>query len=227
MTIVLSQVKAATKWPAALEGDRFVDDKKVFEEIADKARKEDEEGDISPDTLRKAHDLVSSLRPSSKPCRSTLKDSQEARGLSRRWRAWSRCSKRPIPSGPRSVADGQDHVARQPDRVHARLQPEVRRRHDPPSTHIYDHLYPLLDEVRDRIMRESKVDETRPPRPIRGTSATSSTNWISIRSRAKKKETPRRPIPSSEIRRVLIDQSNKAGIVACESAHRRQPLRFA
>ncbi len=62
VTIVLSQVKAAHKWPAALNGDRFVDEKKLFEEIAEKARKEDEEGEISADTLKKAHDLVNSLQ---------------------------------------------------------------------------------------------------------------------------------------------------------------------
>ena len=55
-------MKEAKKWPAALDGDRFVDEKKVFEEIAEKARKEDEDGEISPETLRKAHDLVSNLQ---------------------------------------------------------------------------------------------------------------------------------------------------------------------
>ena len=40
VTIVLSQVKEA-RLPAALDGDRFIEEKKAFEEIADKARRED------------------------------------------------------------------------------------------------------------------------------------------------------------------------------------------
>ena len=62
VTIVLSQVKEAKKWPAALDGDRFIDEKRLFDEIAEKARKEDEEGEISSDTLKKAHALVTSLQ---------------------------------------------------------------------------------------------------------------------------------------------------------------------
>ena len=37
-------------------------DKKIFEEIVDKVRAEDEEGDISAESLTKAKNLVSSLR---------------------------------------------------------------------------------------------------------------------------------------------------------------------
>jgi hypothetical protein len=62
VTIVLSEVKKATKWPTALYERRFADDKKTFEEVIDQARKEDEEGDISPETVEKAHSLVSSLK---------------------------------------------------------------------------------------------------------------------------------------------------------------------
>ena len=62
VTIILSQVKAVTKWPAVLESERFAAEKKDFEEIVDKALTEDEEGDISADTLKRAHDLVHGLR---------------------------------------------------------------------------------------------------------------------------------------------------------------------
>jgi hypothetical protein len=62
VTIVLSQIKAVTKWPAALEGPQFADDKKVFEELVEKAIKEDDEGDISPATLKAGHDFINGLR---------------------------------------------------------------------------------------------------------------------------------------------------------------------
>jgi hypothetical protein len=62
VTIVLSQVKAVTKWPAVLSGERFAAERKAFEEIVDTAEREDEEGDISADTLKRAHEVVRSLR---------------------------------------------------------------------------------------------------------------------------------------------------------------------
>ncbi len=51
VTIILSQVKGATQWPPALDIPRFADDKKSFEEVAEQARKEDEDGEISPQTI--------------------------------------------------------------------------------------------------------------------------------------------------------------------------------
>jgi hypothetical protein len=62
VTIVLSQFRAVKKWPAALEGDRFAEDKRTFEELVDKAVKEDEEGEISDDTLKRGHDFINALR---------------------------------------------------------------------------------------------------------------------------------------------------------------------
>ncbi len=62
VTIVLSQIKAVTRWPAALEAERFAEDKKAFTEIVDKAIKEDDEGDISSSTLKAGHEFINGLR---------------------------------------------------------------------------------------------------------------------------------------------------------------------
>ncbi len=61
VTIALSQVKAATKWPASLEVGEFAEDKRAFEETVDQARKEDEEGEVSPATIRRARMLIDRL----------------------------------------------------------------------------------------------------------------------------------------------------------------------
>ena len=55
VTIVLSQIRAVTKWPSALDLERFAVQKKDFESIVERAIKEDEEGEISSDTLKNAH----------------------------------------------------------------------------------------------------------------------------------------------------------------------------
>ncbi len=62
VTMVLSHIKAATTWPRALEGARFADQKKDFELILERAIKEDDQGDVSSDTLKLGHALVDVLR---------------------------------------------------------------------------------------------------------------------------------------------------------------------
>ena len=62
VTFVLSQIKAAKTWPRALEGERFAAQQRDFESILDRAIKEDDEGDVSSDTLKLAHALVSVIR---------------------------------------------------------------------------------------------------------------------------------------------------------------------
>ena len=62
VTIILSNVRGAKEWPAALDVPRFADDKKEFEAISDQARKEDEDGEISSDTITRAKGLVARMR---------------------------------------------------------------------------------------------------------------------------------------------------------------------
>ncbi len=62
VTIVLSSLKEATKWPAVLDTERFANDKREFDEVVEQARKEDEAGDISQTTLDRANALVADLR---------------------------------------------------------------------------------------------------------------------------------------------------------------------
>ncbi len=62
VTIIMSNLKGAKQWPAALEIPRFADDKKEFEAVAEQARREDEDGEISPQTIARAKDLVARIR---------------------------------------------------------------------------------------------------------------------------------------------------------------------
>jgi hypothetical protein len=162
VTIVLSELKKATKWPTALYDRRFAEDKKNFEEIVDRARKEDEEGDISPETIAKAHALISSLR--------------------------SKLETMPIADPAENQAalnfvktlGGLIHLLEQPDTK--QVIDELRKvkttslanllgfmhafnlRFGPATTPrekiVYGKLYPLLDETRDHVISEAKLDSS-------------------------------------------------------------------
>ena len=59
---MLDQLRTAFKWPEVFEEPRFNNDKKLFDDIIARMRKEDEEGEITPKTLQEARSLVNDLR---------------------------------------------------------------------------------------------------------------------------------------------------------------------
>ena len=151
----------------------------------------------------KAHDLVSNLR--AKLDDEPLADSEDNQAALRFVKTLAglvRLLEKPdTQRSARSVADGQDHDARQPDRVHARLQPQVWRGDDPPSeasstsssTRARRGARPRHRGGQGRQRREAQANPA--------TWATSSTSWTSISSRARPRRTrPSRPIPNSERR---------------------------
>ncbi|MFI5461671.1 MAG: hypothetical protein ACHRXM_40315, partial [Isosphaerales bacterium] len=162
VSIILSQVKGATKWPTALEGPQFAGDRKLFEEVAEQARKEDEDGDISPETLAKAHGLVSSLRaklessplPDSRENQAGLKFVKTLAGLVR---LLEKPDTREALDQLRMVKNttvgnliGFMHVYNLRFGAAATARQRI----------IYEQIYPVLDQARDRVMSEAKLDNT-------------------------------------------------------------------
>ena len=101
--------------------------------IVDKAIKEDEDGDISSDTLKAAHDLVDVLRAklAAEPLEGA-KARDEASRFIKTLAGLVRLLERPDTTDAfNQLRHGQDHAAQQPDRVHGDLQPAIRPGHDP------------------------------------------------------------------------------------------------
>ena len=61
VTFMLNELRAAAKWPRAFDEPRFAADKKLFDDIVTRIRREDVDGDVSPKTLREARQLIKSL----------------------------------------------------------------------------------------------------------------------------------------------------------------------
>jgi hypothetical protein len=53
VTIALDQLAGKDGWPFALRSDQFAEDRKAYEEAVDQALKEDEEGDLKPESLER------------------------------------------------------------------------------------------------------------------------------------------------------------------------------
>jgi hypothetical protein len=162
VTIVLSQVKAATKWPAALEGQRFADEKNAFDEIVEKALEEDEAGDISATTLKRAHELIGAVR--SKLAAMPLEDTRASQDASRFLKTLAGLV-RMLEKPDTSEAFNQLRMVKTTALGNLIAFMEVYNLRfgaatTPAQRQIYRQLYETLDQVRDRVLKESKVDQT-------------------------------------------------------------------
>jgi hypothetical protein len=163
VTIVLSELKSATKWPTALYEKRFAEDKKKFEEVIDQARKEDEQGDISPETLEKAHSLVSSLR--SKLNATPIADpteNQAAVNFVKTFASLVRLLEQPdtkaaIDELRKVKSTSLANVLGFMHAFNLRFGPAT----TPREKIVYNKLYPLFAQTRDHVISEAKL-ETQP-----------------------------------------------------------------
>ncbi len=62
VTFMLNELRAAAKWPKAFDEPRFAADKKLFDELVARIRKEDVDGDVSAKTIRQARELIANLK---------------------------------------------------------------------------------------------------------------------------------------------------------------------
>jgi len=158
VSIILSQVKGATKWPAALDLPRFAEDKKQFEDIAEQARKEDEDGDISPQTLTKAHSLVTTLRVKleSSPLADS-RDNQAALRFVKTLAGLVRLLEKP------DTREALDELRKVKNTTVGNLIGFMHAYNlrfgaatTPRQRIIYEQLYPALDTARDRVIAAVK-----------------------------------------------------------------------
>jgi hypothetical protein len=161
VTIVLSQVKAASKWPSALDNERFAAEKKTFEEIAEKLRVEDEEGDISAESLTRAKDLVNSLRAKIEATQfANVAESQEASKFVKTVAGLVRMLEKP---DTREALDSLRMVKTSSLGNLLAFMHVYNLRFGAATTPrqrvIYEQLFPVIDEVRDRIVKESNATD--------------------------------------------------------------------
>jgi hypothetical protein len=160
VTIIMSNLKGAKQWPPALETPRFADDKKEFEEVAEQARKEDEDGEISPETIARAKTLVARLR--GKLAQEPLPDSRDNLAAQRFVKTLAGLVKLLEKPDTKEVLDqlrkvttttvghliGFMHVYNL--RFAAATTPKQKM--------IYEQLWPLMDQARDKVTKA--VDES-------------------------------------------------------------------
>lgn len=165
VTIMLDQLRKAFQWPEVFEEPRFANDKKLFDEIVSQMRKEDEEGEIRPQTMHKATALVRDLR--AKIAAQPLKDQADQDQAERFLRSYTALIGLLNKPDTRAALDQlrkvrSTSVGNLLGFMHAynlRFAPATTRK----ERQAYHQLWETLDQSRDQILTDAKIDLSKPP----------------------------------------------------------------
>ncbi len=164
ITIMLSELKSASRWPAVLDTERFALDKHEFENIVDQGRREDEAGQISQETLARARALVADMRLKleSEPLADSadqLRAMKFLKAVAGLTRLLSVDDTRGVLNELRKVkTTSVGHLLGFMHACNLRFGPAT----TPAERMIYRQLYSVLDETRDKLMETTRVEEPKP-----------------------------------------------------------------
>jgi hypothetical protein len=162
VTLMLDDLREAVKWPEVFEGQRYAKDKETFDEIRARMRKEAEDGEISPKTLRSGRDFVNQLRikVTSYPLSDPLDQQEALKFLTASSSLIGLLQKPDIQPALIELKKVQDTtIGNLLGFMHS-----FNLRFGPAKTlkekQAYQRLFEILDGTRDQILAEAKLDST-------------------------------------------------------------------
>jgi hypothetical protein len=161
VTFSLSQLKASAQWPAVLLEPRFAGERAEFETLVDEIRKENtEDGQISPGTLSNFRAVIARLKDklAAKPLEDTA-ENQEALKFVKTVTALARLLEKPeidevLNELKKIEKTSIGNLLAFMHTFNLRFAPAT----TPRQRIVYNELYPILDQTRDRIISEAKLD---------------------------------------------------------------------
>jgi hypothetical protein len=163
VTFSLSQLKASTQWPAVLLDPRFAPEKDEFEALVEEVRKDStDDGQVTPQTLSKVRSFTRRLKE--KLTAMPLEDNaenQEALKFVKTITALTRLLEKPdieqVLEELRKIdKTSLSNLLAFMHTFNLRFGPAT----TPRQREVYSELYPILDQARDRIIGEAKLDES-------------------------------------------------------------------
>jgi len=161
VTFSLSQLKASSQWPTVLLEPRFASERAEFETLVDEIRKENtENGQISPGTLSKLRAVISRLKDklAALPLEDTA-ENQEALKFVKTATALTRLLEKPeidevLNELKKIEKTTVGNLLAFMQTFNLRFAPAT----TPRQRMVYNELYPILAQTRDRIISEAKLD---------------------------------------------------------------------
>ena len=161
VTLMLDQMRDAVKWPEVFEGERFAKDKQTFDEIVAQARKEAEDGEVSPRTLRSAQTFLDELQAkvTAQPLADPL-DQKEATKFLATCSALLGLLERPnIQPALLELRKVQNTTIGNLLGFMNAFNLRFGRANTLKERQAYSQLFGILDPVRDQILAEAKIDD--------------------------------------------------------------------
>jgi hypothetical protein len=195
VTIMLDDLRASVKWPEVFEEERFANDKKTFDNLVTRMRREAQEGDISAKTLREAKGFVNDLH--AKLDAQPLKDPDDQKDAMKFLTACTsllglldKPDIRPALLELRKIQTTM--VGNLLGFMHAynlRFGPAT----TPKEREVYTQLFGILDQTRDEILAEAKLDSP----PTTRADASHATDFFQNldQGRSRRGATPQPPPP--------------------------------
>jgi hypothetical protein len=163
VTLMLDDLRGAVKWPDVFEGERFAEDKKTFDEVVARARKEaHESNEISPKTLRDANTFVNNLRAKvdAQPLPDPLDQQEGMKFLTTCSSLLGLLEKPDIQPAILELKKVQDTtIGNLLGFMHA-FNLRFGRATTLKEKQAYQQLFQVLDQTRDQILAEAKLDST-------------------------------------------------------------------
>jgi hypothetical protein len=162
VTLMLDNLRGAVKWPDVFEGERFAKDKESFAELVARVRKEAQEGEISPKTLRDANVFINNLRAkvTAQPLPDPLDQQEADKFLTTSSNLLGLLEKPDIQPAILELRKVQDTtIGNLLGFMHA-YNLRFGRANTLKEKQAYQQLFEVLDQTRDQILSEAKLDST-------------------------------------------------------------------
>jgi hypothetical protein len=163
ITLMLDDLRASVKWPEVFEEERFVGDKKAFDDLVARIRAEGKDGgEVSPRLLREARGFVKDLRAKveGRPLKDPADQKEALRFLTACSSLLGLLEKPEIGPALIDLRKVQDTtVGNLLGFMHA-----YNLRFDaattPQQKQAYQKLFAILDQTRDEVLAEARLDST-------------------------------------------------------------------
>jgi hypothetical protein len=165
VTLMLDDLRAAVKWSDVFEGERFGGEKKTFDDLVARMRNEAYEGDLSPKILRDARGFVKDLRAKldAQPLEDPGHQKEAQRFLMACTSMLDLLDKPNIRPALLELSKIQNTMLGNllgfMNAYNLRFGPAT----TPKQRQNYSRLFEILDQTRDQILAEAKLDSTPAP----------------------------------------------------------------
>jgi len=173
VTLMLDRLRSSIKWPEVFEDPRFSKDQKTFDDLVARAREESYEGELSARTIREAKGFVNDLKAKleTQPLKDPMDQKEALRFITACTSLLGLLERPNIQPAILELKKIQDTRLANLLGFMSAYNLRFGAANTPKQRQAFRQLFEILDQTRDLILAEAKID-TKPPAPAQAKDAT-------------------------------------------------------